>query len=913
METIAQSEASLKNQLHDIELKLGILKKDLRNEEDMLFSRKLEEQVNLLLSRRTEVQATLQRLSEQASKKPKLAESPDAAQSILPVNINLVASGVADPLTRYGFKRIDRNTGEALPPYAGKVLLMRNAPRTVDCSFCKRCFSNQGALASHIPHCHTRNITQTLALNEGSRATLKTSGRSVPKEPNWAQMYTEADRRREETVQKEAAARVPKKRGGASVRKRYRSSFKLHCIRILDSVVRQIGKARGAQAIAAQLCGIHESMICRWARDKAKWQRLELKAAGSKGAGNVGRVLLSSSSGPKPYFEAAEKIVLAKVDQTRFRRCPVTARMMKRWMKTAVEEIEKASGSASPFKKQFVASNSWLAGFTRRHGLAIRRATNKKEVSIQERLPAIQNFHSKLQGYISAPPEATHSDDPIFGRYTAANCFNMDQSPLFLDATSNETYDKRGAITVGVAKRKGSDQRFATLTICVRLDGCADAPVKQPPIGIIFRGTGQRISREERDMYAEDVFVDFQPKAWTDSETLQRWSDMFVGWTKENCDDRQKLLFLDNLKAQTMDGFRDRLAEGNVKAWWLPKNCTDLVQPVDRHLAKQLKSKVKFLLDEYLAEHPDFQAKWHSVSADNLKAKDVRIFLTKVVSKAWKLLCLERDFLCLGLQTGCVMPKVGVDRAAMQLQPITITGLGDVYRVPEPIVNSGPSASAFEPSSGLEEEEGNQELGSADEASITNLVDGEPELNARKSKGLSRSRKVISASESDESDVSDDGEGSDVPSDDEVASAINPFEEEIDDDCEVESDDELISDRMNDSTRAFEEPIHFEAPEGFAVEPSQIVQNLNLSSLVGRRILWRIPSDADGKPAYIVAEIASGPPDPAAMRRGITFQLRCNKTIDRRTPPYMCHKHSLQSVSLGKETYEREWLLLKRI
>lgn len=145
------------------------------------------------------------------------------------------------------------------------------------------------------------------------------------------------------------------------------------------------------------------SLISRWAKDKRELLQLELRSAGKKGSGYVGRVLFSKSTGLKPRFEAAETIVRVKIDQARRQRRPVTARTIKNWMLAAVRETQPAADNVA-LARQFKASNSWLAGFTRRAGLVVRKPTNKKEVSIDSRLPAIQNFHTKLQAFISLPP-----------------------------------------------------------------------------------------------------------------------------------------------------------------------------------------------------------------------------------------------------------------------------------------------------------------------------------------------------------------------------------------------------------------------------------------------------------------------------------------------------------------------------
>ena len=53
--------------------------------------------------------------------------------------------------------------------------------------------------------------------------------------------------------------------------------------------------------------------------------------------------------------------------------------------------------------------------------------------------------------------------------------------------------------------------------------GGAELRVVQPRITIIFRGTGTRISKEERKRWHPQCVVMFQKKAWFDRLTVQEW------------------------------------------------------------------------------------------------------------------------------------------------------------------------------------------------------------------------------------------------------------------------------------------------------------------------------------------------------------------------------------------------------
>jgi hypothetical protein len=817
--------------------------------------------------------------------------------------------GFASSLTSYGFTRVKDN--KILPDFPVVVPIF--ATGAVVCNNCNKRFGNEGGLAMHVKGC-LRNKAD-LVFKQELRSPTPAS-----------ELFDHRDSRlaASEPVEQPKEKEDGRKKGGAPVRKRYTASFKLRMLRLVDDVKMRFGAKRGSQATVADISGIAPSMITRWKQQEQKLQRFQRRSAGRKGAGNVGRVLFADSRGPKAEYAYAEDVVLIKLEQARVKRVPVTSRIIKCWMKAAVDEFEKNASPGSGFRRPFVASNHWLVRFAERHQLVVRRATNKKELSIDDRLPLIQAFHLSLQTFVSKPPALNESNDAVFGRYLPANCFNMDQSPLFLDSTSNETYDRRGTLTVGVAKRKGSDQRFATLTICVRLDGTPENPVKQPFISVIFKGTGQRISQEERNAYAKDVFVDFQPKAWTDSRTLERWSDQFIGWTKANCDNKCKILFVDNLKAQTLQEFRSRLDDGNIKTWLLPKNCTDLVQPVDRHLAKQLKHRIKLLLEDELVKDEAFRSKWLGLAETDLKAKEVRILMTRLVSEAWRQICRDRNFSHLGLQTGCVMVKQGVDREAHRLSKISITGLADYSFLAPPLATQAEEA-APETAEYSEDAIAADALHivstdvSAFTSSVTTFSADEP-VKIKGSKAKKKEAKKARTESVEESGSSSDESSSEVSenalsSDEEEHGEdelINPLEEDVDDNDKLELDTRLLDDSLLDTTRAIAMRDAPSPPAHYCFEDASVVLNhFAVSRVVGKRIFWHIPLAGNGDPGWIIAEVAGGPPDPSARAKGMTMQLRCTRRIDANTPRFMQHKHALQNVSLNEENYGVDWFLLR--
>jgi hypothetical protein len=86
------------------------------------------------------------------------------------------------------------------------------------------------------------------------------------------------------------------------------------------------------------------------------------------------------------------------------------------------------------------ASNKWVKGFMRRRGLSLRLRTTDKEVNT-ERMQTIAREYRNMQAALLC----THSH---------ALLFNMDETPIYLDAPANRTVDRVGAKTVEIGTTK---------------------------------------------------------------------------------------------------------------------------------------------------------------------------------------------------------------------------------------------------------------------------------------------------------------------------------------------------------------------------------------------------------------------------------------------------------------------------
>mgnify|MGYP002632354177 CR=1 FL=1 len=153
---------------------------------------------------------------------------------------------------------------------------------------------------------------------------------------------------------------------------------------------------------------------------------------------------------------------------------------------------------------------------------------------------------------------------------------------------------------------------------------------------MIFRGGGIRISEWERNELAkfDNIRYFFQPKAWADGVFCVWWLKKFSKDIRKHIPlDKEVMLGLDRLPAQTTAYFLKTCAELNIIPVYTPPDCTDAVAPIDHHLGAQLKRLMQGCYKEAVEN-------FRSASTSQSQR---RVMMAGRLSGAWKSMTLCKN------------------------------------------------------------------------------------------------------------------------------------------------------------------------------------------------------------------------------------------------------------------------------
>ena len=120
-------------------------------------------------------------------------------------------------------------------------------------------------------------------------------------------------------------------------------------------------------------------------------------------------------------------------------------RVSARWFKKTARKIATEQNVEG-----FTGSKGWFCLFLRRYNLVLRKKTNSKRASVEEKRPIIANFHAKLRLFLSTG----QNPHPKWGRFLPKNRWNVDQVPLPFSCQPSETYEQKGADRVWVKQNQ---------------------------------------------------------------------------------------------------------------------------------------------------------------------------------------------------------------------------------------------------------------------------------------------------------------------------------------------------------------------------------------------------------------------------------------------------------------------------
>ena len=185
-------------------------------------------------------------------------------------------------------------------------------------------------------------------------------------------------------------------------------------------------------------------------------------------------------------FAVAEAEVHALYREKRRKGLRVSGHILRVMMKKTVKKFYGEKVAA-----KFKASSAWLQRFTRAFDMSLRCKTNKKHLSIEERLPTCKRWHARFRRRLKGGPK--EKLDPKWGRWLPEDRWSIDQVPCNLREGSNKTYADTGDKRIWLAGSKTDcGKRFCTLQVGAR---CANGDRKKPRCGqakltIAFRGQG---------------------------------------------------------------------------------------------------------------------------------------------------------------------------------------------------------------------------------------------------------------------------------------------------------------------------------------------------------------------------------------------------------------------------------------
>ncbi len=212
----------------------------------------------------------------------------------------------------------------------------------------------------------------------------------------------------------QSQAAVIDRRRGCSKRKSYTVDFKLKTLKLLDSFSELETKKKWENVAEKQ--GINKSLVVKWNKNREKLQ-LEIKLnRRKKNAGNLKdsrkkRKLVCEKAKNSEKYPLAAVRVICEFKLRRAGGCKVSKLWLRKKMKAKIE-ICHGKEEADKFK----GSKNWFQRLKKRHGISLRRTSNKMKDSADDGRETIQMFHLNLRKAVKSKRRTNSTLDAKYGR-----------------------------------------------------------------------------------------------------------------------------------------------------------------------------------------------------------------------------------------------------------------------------------------------------------------------------------------------------------------------------------------------------------------------------------------------------------------------------------------------------------------
>ena len=406
----------------------------------------------------------------------------------------------------------------------------------------------------------------------------------------------------------------------------------------------------------AKKFNVHKSLVSKWAAKEEELRCVVAQASATR---------FSLHPGSKCRFPLAEADTHAVYEKRRANGMRVTARFLRVAMRRSILDRHGEEVASS-----FRASHRWLQAFARRHHVSLRRKTNCKHMPVESRLAKCKRWHARFRRRLRH--SSTTPLHKTWGRWLPEDRISIDQVPCNLREGDGRTYAEIGSKRVWLVGCKHDDgKRFCTLQVAARCsNGAPNLPRRgQPPLTVIFRGAGKRISSEERAAWHSDVRVRFQKKAWADEALCEDYAlvEMAEITAAARLGGRESVAIFDNLHGQTTRTHLINLARNRCKRHLLPTNTTDELQLVDAGVGHALKTEMAHLHDDWLSKDNNLEL-W--TAAADFPAWRKRVLVTWLAAQAWENVCTRFDFEGAATRLGMRMTIDGSGDELIQMQGV---------------------------------------------------------------------------------------------------------------------------------------------------------------------------------------------------------------------------------------------------